>query len=536
MTVMSFKAEDFLRSGYEPASDSGSDFDSVFRGRVESVDVAGASSLRFVGCKDDTRNDFIVEYHPSSDVRPSDDLSYRNGWFDSLPDGVSKHLKFVNCVFTENLVLEDPYIVEFSYCVFLKGVSMIGMHFSDRVVLTSCIVRGQLSLDACKVNVLRVERCNIGDLALRNSRVNGELNVHGSFLTGSMTLRNCLFSGSCVELKELSIDSDLELFSCIAICPVGISLCRLYDLRMSGCKFDTLDLNGVHCHINTISDDVEGSIHPIDTDISGMMFRKVIVNNVTSLTDMVAPRLNIVDCIFKNDCIVSDRNLDPFDTFFDDLSSYGLARMEPCGYDVDMLVLSDSRFLGNLSIGNMYRRMCLDGTMFDGTVDMDLDYASVLKGTIVRRMDPDCRLYADGDRFVDSSTLLSISEAMYRNRKYIESERWYIAYRVRQRYEGNGFEKCVSLAHELVSGFGKSPLRIFVTSVTILMVFSICYFFAGLGDFGDCMYMSGITFFTIGYGEVGAMGAVSKALAITEGGFGLVMMAYLVTVMCNRKR
>jgi len=48
--------------------------------------------------------------------------------------------------------------------------------------------------------------------------------------------------------------------------------------------------------------------------------------------------------------------------------------------------------------------------------------------------------------------------------------------------------------------------------------------------------MSGITFFTIGYGEVGAMDAVSKILAITEGGFGLVMMAYLVTVMCNRKR
>ena len=48
--------------------------------------------------------------------------------------------------------------------------------------------------------------------------------------------------------------------------------------------------------------------------------------------------------------------------------------------------------------------------------------------------------------------------------------------------------------------------------------------------------MSGITFFTIGYGEVGIMNSVSKALAVTEGGFGLVMMAYMVTVMCNRKR
>ena len=125
---------------------------------------------------------------------------------------------------------------------------------------------------------------------------------------------------------------------------------------------------------------------------------------------------------------------------------------------------------------------------------------------------------------------------MYRNRKYIESERWYIAYRVRQRYEGNGLDKCISLAHEIISGFGKSPSRILLTSVVILLIFSIGYFVAGLGGFGDCMYMSGITFFTIGYGEVGVINSVSKALAVTEGGFGLVMMAYMVTVMCNKKR
>ena len=535
MGVTSFEAEDFLRSGYEPASDSGSDFDSIFKGRVESVVVESPSSLRFVGYRGGNRNEFMVRYRPSSDVDVSDDQCYRNGWFDSLPDGVSKHLRFINCVFSEELVLDDPYVMEFTHCVFMKGVSVTGMHSSDRIVLTSCIVRGQLSIDTCKVNTLRVDGCNIGGMTLRNSRVNGELEVRGSFFTGSITLRNCLFSGSCVELKELSMDSDLEMFSCISICPVGVSLCRLSDLRVSGCKFDTLDVNGVHCY-NHVRSDANARICSRDSDIPGMMFKNVIVNNVTSLMDMVSSRIDIMDCIFKNDCIIDDRDPDPSDTFFDGIASYGLTTMEPQEYDIDVLALSNSRFLGNLSVANMYRYMCLDGTMFDGTVDMDLDYASVLKGSVIRRMDHDCRLYADDGRFVDSSTLLSISEAMYRNRKYIESERWYIAYRVRQRYEGNGFDKCVSLAHELVSGFGKSPSRIFVTSVVILMVFSVCYFLAGLGDLGDCMYMSGITFFTIGYGEVGIMDPVSKSLAITEGGFGLVMMAYLVTVMCNRKR
>jgi hypothetical protein len=210
--------------------------------------------------------------------------------------------------------------------------------------------------------------------------------------------------------------------------------------------------------------------------------------------------------------------------------------MEPHEYDIQTLALSNSRFLANLSIGNMYQYMCLDGTMFDGTVDIDLDYARLLKGTIIRGMDPDCRLHTEDGGFVDSSTLLSISEAMYRNRKYMESERWYIAYRVKQRHESRGFNRLTSLAHELISGFGKSPSRIFVTSVILLVIFSIGYFLAGLGSFGNCMYMSGITFFTIGYGEVGTMDSVSKALAVTEGGFGLVMMAYLVTVMCNRKR
>ena len=535
MGEKSFEAEDFLRSGCGSAGDSESEFNSVFRGRVDSVEAESSSSLRFVGYRDGIRNEFTVRYNQSSVVNISDDQCYRNGWFGLLPDVVSKHLRFVNCVFSEEIVLNDLYVAEFTHCVFLKGLSITGMLSSDHVILTSCIVNGQLSIDNCKVNVLRLDRCNVGDMILRNSRVNGEFDIHSSFFTGSVKLHNCLFSGSCVELKELSINHDLELSSCISICPVGISFCRLSDLRVSGCKFDTLDVNGVHCY-NHVRSDANARICSRDSDIPGMMFKNVIVNNVTSLMDMVSSRIDIMDCIFKNDCIIDDRDPDPSDTFFDGIASYGLTTMVPQEYDIDVLALSNSRFLGNLSVSNMYRYMCLDGTMFDGTVDMDLDYASVLKGSVIRRMDQDCRLYADDGRFVDSSTLLSISEAMYRNRKYIESERWYIAYRVRQRYEGNGFDKCVSLAHELVSGFGKSPSRIFVTSVVILMVFSVCYFLAGLGDLGDCMYMSGITFFTIGYGEVGIMDPVSKALAITEGGFGLVMMAYLVTVMCNRKR
>ena len=533
MGMRSYKAEDFLRSGYDPASDSGSDFDSVFRGRVESVDMESATSLRFVGHKGDIRKEFVVEYHPSSDVKVSDDLCYRNGWFDSLPEGVSKHLKFVNCVFSDDLVLDDPYIAEFTHCVFLKGMSVTGMHSSDRIVLTSCIMKGQLSIDTCKMNVFKVNGCNIGDITLRNSRVNGEFDIHSSFLEGSIILRNCLFSGSCVELKEISMDSDLELFSCISICPVGISFCRLSNLRMSGCKFDTLDLNGVHSHTYIDSEECACSM---DSDTSGMMFRNVIVNNVTSMRNIIFSRIDIIDCIFKNDCIINDRNPDPSNTFFDDMESYGLSRMYSPEYSIQMLALSNSRFLANLSVENMYDHMCLDGTIFDGTVDIDLDYARVLKGTIIRRVNPDCRMHTEDGGFVDSSTLLSISEAMYRNRKYMESERWYIAYRVKQRHESRGFNRLTSLAHELISGFGKSPSRIFVTSVILLVIFSIGYFLAGLGSFGNCMYMSGITFFTIGYGEVGTMDSVSKALAVTEGGFGLVMMAYLVTVMCNRKR
>ena len=79
MGVTSFEAEDFLRSGYEPASDSGSDFDSIFKGRVESVVVESPSSLRFVGYRGGNRNEFMVRYRPSSDVDVSDDQCYRNG-------------------------------------------------------------------------------------------------------------------------------------------------------------------------------------------------------------------------------------------------------------------------------------------------------------------------------------------------------------------------------------------------------------------------------------------------------------------------
>ena len=96
--------------------------------------------------------------------------------------------------------------------------------------------------------------------------------------------------------------------------------------------------------------------------------------------------------------------------------------------------------------------------------------------------------------------------------------------------------KVAMYVHEVVSRFGKSPMLVFSLVILAILSFALLYFEAGVGTLEDCIYFSGYTFFTIGFGEVGLMVSFSKYLTIVEGGVGVVLMTYFVTTMCNKRR
>ena len=93
----------------------------------------------------------------------------------------------------------------------------------------------------------------------------------------------------------------------------------------------------------------------------------------------------------------------------------------------------------------------------------------------------------------------------------------------------------------LIGGYGTKPLSIIPAMLGTWVGFAIAYFFAlpdqfhnGLLRFGDALYYSGITFLTIGYGEIHPLYDWARFLSVGEGFIGLFLMSYL-TVAVVRK-
>lgn len=96
--------------------------------------------------------------------------------------------------------------------------------------------------------------------------------------------------------------------------------------------------------------------------------------------------------------------------------------------------------------------------------------------------------------------------------------------------------------HWAVTGFGYRPLRVMGTAIVIVLVYAFLY--AQLNgimsggvpihpDLWHCIYFSGITFATVGYGDFTPAPHV-RMLALTEGFLGAFTIGLFVAVMANR--
>jgi hypothetical protein len=87
-----------------------------------------------------------------------------------------------------------------------------------------------------------------------------------------------------------------------------------------------------------------------------------------------------------------------------------------------------------------------------------------------------------------------------------------------------------------LSAFG--PLSLFVLlmlwAVGLIAGFALLDWSLGIAlsvpnaSLGDCLYFSGTTFFTLGYGDMVPMGAAGRALSVAESGLGFVFLAAIV--------
>jgi hypothetical protein len=96
-----------------------------------------------------------------------------------------------------------------------------------------------------------------------------------------------------------------------------------------------------------------------------------------------------------------------------------------------------------------------------------------------------------------------------------------------------------------LAGFGYRPLRVLASASAVVLLYGVFYwvlngvrFATHSGEpanFWDCVYFSGITFTTLGYGDL-MPAANARLLALTEATLGMFTMGFLVVVFANRLR
>jgi TPR repeat protein len=96
-----------------------------------------------------------------------------------------------------------------------------------------------------------------------------------------------------------------------------------------------------------------------------------------------------------------------------------------------------------------------------------------------------------------------------------------------------------------LAGFGYRPLRVMGSAMVVILAYGVLFWAlngvtpampaAQPVTFWDCVYFSGITFTTLGYGDL-MPAADARLLALTEATIGMFTMGFLVVVFANRLR
>jgi hypothetical protein len=120
----------------------------------------------------------------------------------------------------------------------------------------------------------------------------------------------------------------------------------------------------------------------------------------------------------------------------------------------------------------------------------------------------------------------------FRPARYYYRLFWFVWVRIADRFKGRGMRQHILSIFGPLSLFGLFALWV------MALVLSFALFHWSLGDpmgsekfapsFGTCAYLSGETFFTLGYGDFSPTGAVGRALSVLEAGMGFGFMAVII--------
>jgi|GEM_PF-3606818 len=462
--------------------------------------------------------------------------SYSNRWFKKIDSVDVESLSFTNCVFTEDVHLFNVKDVSFDCCYFIGSVELEKINDSRFIKFNTCAIKGSLSIESSSTGSIVIYGTNISTtLFIDSTTVKSSLEIHGIH-AGNILINDDHIRGNYNSLLDLMIYSDIKILRCFSDSEFKIEHVECDFLSILDCKMNGLLMKYIKVYGNLDSEGVGTKENLSQEDVSFLFgldgqyveIARTNFTNAVSITGIECTILKILECRFQDIFICKDICNGPIPDI-NDVSPY-FAKEDGRYFPSNIVLLdvSGSIFYEYVDIYDIFRLFRADDAFFKGgfhfePADLFFSKQSTNKNEHI----------IIGNKI---KTLKMMSNSLNNIESHKESERYYIEYNKCKRKEADWPEKIKLYVHQLISNFGTSPIRLLSLCIILVLAFSCLYYSMGI-SLNDSIYLSGISFFTIGFGEVEGMDSIiTRLTTIVEGGLGIATMAYLVTILCRKRR
>lgn len=218
----------------------------------------------------------------------------------------------------------------------------------------------------------------------------------------------------------------------------------------------------------------------------------------------------------------------------------------------DELIFQRVKFEGEAIIDAHLKKLKIEDSIISDVMTLNCPHAldigfdrSVIVGKIYFRDFPTVILalkrHLKDTKRENADQLLVLKENFRQIGEYENEDLCHLQYhRTKNVFERNKIKKAIHYLLDFVCGYGIKPFRLFGSIAIIIILFSIMFYaipaisFNNVNDFWDCLYVSGITFFTVGYGDIVPVTSVTKIAVIIEAFFGVGMMSAFLAMLTRK--
>lgn len=141
----------------------------------------------------------------------------------------------------------------------------------------------------------------------------------------------------------------------------------------------------------------------------------------------------------------------------------------------------------------------------------------------------------------DIEQLLMLKENFRQTGEYENEDISHFYYqKMKTKQEHNIFKKVGHFILNIISGYGTKPFRMLITILIMILFFGVlyytvpCFSYYGANTLPEHIYTSGITFFTVGYGDLYPLNLATKVVSLVEAFFGVTATSYFLVVLSRK--